>query len=226
MQLSRAPSFKKGADTRSISRAAWLIAPPAIRLVGRVSWRLRVEAPHGFPSPPFVVAANHYSFLDPPILGAVVGRRVRFLALADLFGNYRLLDFALRAFEVIPVRRGERQVSVVRDALIHLESGGIVAVFPEGTRGHRFGEKPHALGAAWLASRTHVPLVPVAITGTDRVLGVDNRLHRGRIKVVVGSPMSPAGQDREAVRQLHGRWSAWVEMALVSAPSPVRDREA
>jgi 1-acyl-sn-glycerol-3-phosphate acyltransferase len=177
-------------------------------------WRFSIEAPSGFPQAPFVVAANHYSFLDPPILGAVLDRRVRFLALADLFGNYRLLDFALRAYEVIPVRRGASQLAVVRKALAHLQEGGVVGVFPEGTRAERFGDLPFAKGAAWLAVKTQVPLVPVAILGTDRVLGIDNRLRRGRIQAIVGPPIVPSGSDRQAVSDMGEKWVAWVESAL------------
>jgi 1-acyl-sn-glycerol-3-phosphate acyltransferase len=178
--------------------------------VSRLLWRLSVDAPHGFPSPPFVIAANHYSFLDPPIVGAVFGKRARFLALFDLVGNYRLLDFALKLFEVIPVRRGSRQVAVVRQAMAHLKSDGVVAVFPEGTRAPRFGHLPFAAGAAWLATKTGVPLVPVAIIGTDRVLGIDNRLRRGRIRVTVGPPLKAEGSAREMVDRLTGQWAEWI----------------
>lgn len=181
-------------------------------------WRLRIESPHGFPEPPFVVAANHYSFLDPPLVGAAYLGRVRFMTLSDLFGNYRLLDLALDTFEVIEVRRGSVPLGPVRQALEHLAHGGVVAVFPEGRRVWHFGDRPYAAGAAWLAVRAGVPLVPVAVSGTDQVMGVDNQLHRGRAEVVVGPPMRAEGVDRRAVDELTGMWADWVGAALLASP--------
>jgi hypothetical protein len=116
------------------------VVPRVIHFVSKVLWRLRIDYGEGFPDTAFVIAANHSSFLDPPIVGGVFRRRVRFLTLGDLFGNYRLLDLALRTFEVIEVRRGAIPLGALRQALDHLGEGGVVAVFPEGTRAWRFGE--------------------------------------------------------------------------------------
>ena len=182
--------------------------------MSKIVWRLRTDYGGGFPDSPFVIAANHMSFLDPPIVGGVFRRRIRFLTLGELFGNYRLLDLALKTFEVIEVRRGVIPLGPLRQALDHLGEGGVVAVFPEGTRVDRFGDKPIALGAAWLAVRARVPLVPIAIAGTGEVLGIDNKLHRGRIRVSVGPAMYPEGTRRKAVEELTQRWAEWVESQL------------
>lgn len=150
------------------------------------------------------------------MIGAVFRKRVRFVTLSDLFGNYRMLDLALDTFETIKVRRDSVPLGAVREALEHLEQGGVLAIFPEGTRASSFGEIPLAAGAAWLAVRTKVPLVPIAIMGADRVLGIDNRLRRGRIKVAVGPALQPDGVGRAAVDDLTGRWAAWIEKTLTS----------
>ena len=189
--------------SRWLTRVAWRVASPTIRAVSWLAWRLSIAKGDGFPEPPFVIAANHFSFLDPPMIGAAFKGRVRFLAVADLFGPYRLLDLALNTFEVIPVRRGSIPLAAIREALNHLRQGGVVAVFPEGTRAHRFGDLPFARGAAWLAVRAKVPLVPIAISGTDRVLGIDNRLRRGRISVEVGKAMYPQGSGDSGSRPAH-----------------------
>ena len=190
------------------------MVPRVIHFVSKVVWRLRIDYGEGFPDTAFVIAANHSSFLDPPIVGGVFRRRVRFLTLGDLFGNYRLLDLALKTFEVIEVRRGAIPLGALRQALHHLGEGGVVAVFPEGTRAWRFGDRPIALGAAWLAVRAKVPLVPLAIAGTEVVLGVDNKLHRGRIRVFVGPAIYPEGSGRKSAEELTHRWAAWVESQL------------
>ncbi|MGH8957453.1 MAG: lysophospholipid acyltransferase family protein [Acidimicrobiia bacterium] len=190
------------------------MAPRIIHFVSTITWRLRIDYGNGFPDPPFVIAANHSSFLDPPMVSAAYRRRIRFLTLIDLFGNYRMLDLALQTFEVIEVRRGSIPLRALRQALDHLGAGGVVAVFPEGTRAWRFGDKPVAIGAAWLAMRVQVPLVPIAILGTGEVLGVDNKLHRGRIRVFVGPPLYPEGNGRPAAEHLSRRWSEWIESRL------------
>ena len=178
---------------------------------------MTVDRGPGFPPPPFVLAANHHSFLDPPLLGSVYGDRVRFIGLADLFGNYRLLDWALDGYDVIRVRRGTVPLGATRIAISHLEAGGVVGLFPEGIRSHRFGDHAPLPGAAWLASRAGVPLVAVAVTGTEQVLGVDNKLHRGRVKITVGPSLHANGPGREAVDDLTRRWAEWVA-EIVSTP--------
>jgi 1-acyl-sn-glycerol-3-phosphate acyltransferase len=197
-----------------MSSIAWLVAPSVIRIAARVLWRIEHDPGPGFPPPPFVIAANHYSFLDPPLIGALYGRPIRFLALAELFGNHRLLDWSLRAFNVIEVPRGARPLAGVRRALAHLAAGGVVGVFPEGRRVVRFGDVPPKHGAAWLAVRSGAPLLPVAITGTEQVFGIDNKLRSGRVKVRVGPALQPSGTSREAVGTLTGRWQEWVSSAV------------
>ena len=193
-------------DPRPLTRAAWWLARPTIHSVGRLLWRLRVEG-EAFPEPPFVIAANHHSFLDPAVVGASYGKRQRFITLVDLFGNYRLLDWTLQIFEVIRIRRDSVPLAAMREALDHLGSGGVVTVFPEGTRVGQLGEIAPRPGAAWLAARAEVPLVPVLVQGTDRVLGVDNKLHRGQIRVVVGRSLHPRGKGRTDVGDLSRRWA-------------------
>jgi 1-acyl-sn-glycerol-3-phosphate acyltransferase len=185
-----------------------------IHFVSTIAWRLRIAYGVGFPEPPFVIAANHSSFLDPPVVAAAYRRRIRFLTLVDLFGNYRTLDLALKTFEVIEVKRGSIPLRALRQALDHLGQGGVVAIFPEGTRAWQFGDKPVALGAAWLALRAEVPLVPIAIAGTEKVLGVDNKLRRGRIKAFVGPALYPEGSGRQAAQDLTERWSEWIRSQL------------
>jgi 1-acyl-sn-glycerol-3-phosphate acyltransferase len=195
-------------------RALWAGLPPVIRTVARVAWRLEVDPGPGLPDAPFVVASNHHSFLDPLLVGSVLREKIRFLGLVDLFGYYRSLDYALEVFDVIPLQRGVVPLGPVRTALSHLEQGGAVGLFPEGTRHWDFDPERALPGAAWLAARAGVPLVPVAVSGTERVLGVDNRLRRGRVIVEVGPPLSAVSGRRAAVDDLTVRWATWVSHAL------------
>jgi 1-acyl-sn-glycerol-3-phosphate acyltransferase len=193
------------------SRLFWPVVIPSIKLGARLLWGLRVDKGPGFPEPPFVLAANHYSFLDPPLVGAAAyGKRARFISLIDLYGNHWPLDWALDALDVITVRRGTVPLGTVRACLAHLDEGGVVGVFPEGIRVNSFGEAGFKRGAAWLAVKRQVPLVAVAVIGSDRVLGVDNVWHRGRIRLIVGPTLYPEGTDAAAIDDLLHRWAQWV----------------
>jgi 1-acyl-sn-glycerol-3-phosphate acyltransferase len=185
-----------------------------VRTAGRLGFSLRYQKPVTLPRPPFVLASNHYSHLDPPAIGAVLGTPIRFLALDDLFGANRFLAGFLPTAGVITVSRRTASIAGVRTALAHLDAGEAVGVFPEGTRVRRWGDQPPRRGAAWLAVRAGVPLVPVAVLGTGKAMGLDNRPHRAPIRVVVGEPM-PAGDDSF---ELTRRWADWVGEQLARAP--------
>jgi 1-acyl-sn-glycerol-3-phosphate acyltransferase len=195
-------------------RLLWSVGPGVVRMAGRLGFSLRYEKPATLPRPPFVLASNHYSHLDPPAIGAVLATPIRFLALDDLFGANRFLAGILPAVGVITVSRRNASIAGVRTALAHLDAGEAVGVFPEGTRVRRWGDRPPRRGAAWLAVRTGVPLVPVAVLGTGKAMGLDNRPHRAPIRVVVGEPM-PAGDDSF---ELTRRWADWVGEQLARVP--------
>ena len=178
-----------------------------IRVVGRVGFSLKVEHHADLPMPPYVLAANHYSHFDPPAVGVAAGIPIRFLALDDLFGVHRLLDWLITGFGAIPIPRTRRPIRAVRTALAALEAGEVVGVFPEATRVSHWGTLPPKRGAAWLAKRAGVPLVPVAVIGTGVGFGLENRIRRAKIRVIVGAPIDPKVGD---VDSLTRRWAEWV----------------
>lgn len=196
------------------SRMVWQLTPPIIRAVARLAWRLRVVHEHPFPDPPFVIASNHHSFLDPFLIGAVYSRPIRFIGLSDLYGHYRVVDFFLDAYQVIPVTRGTVPLAAMRESLRHLQAGGVVGVFPEGTRHDVFDPADALPGAAWLSLRAGVPLVCAAVRGSEVVLGVENQLRRGRIEVVVGPALVGDGRSRMVVHDLTWQWGEWVAKTL------------
>ena len=146
------------------------------------------------PVGPYVAAINHLSHLDPPVAALALRRRVRFLALNELWGQSAILDVIFRAFQVIPLaREGRYPLEALKEALQYLASGGVVGVFPEGRRVRYWGETPLSKSAAWLALRADVPLVPVAVWGTQHAMSLNNlRLRRAPIRVVVCRPIEPA----------------------------------
>lgn len=195
------------------SRRLWGLASPAFRFAGRTIFGLEIERQAPVPDPPFVIAANHYSHFDAPLIGASLGLPVRFLVVADFFGNSRLLDWLVLGAGGIPLPRRRVPLAPLRTALSALDHGEVVGVFPEGTRVTHWGTLPPKRGAAWLAVRAGVPLVPVAVIGTGRVFGLDNRLRRGRIGVVIGAPMT--GAD---AAELTDRWARWMTETIGGHP--------
>ncbi|MGD2043266.1 MAG: lysophospholipid acyltransferase family protein [Acidimicrobiia bacterium] len=200
---------------RARHRFLWRVTPPTIRGVGRTFFSLRIEREAPLPPPPFVIAANHYSHFDPPIVGASLGLPIRFLALEDLFGANRVLDWLIVGYGAIPTPRQRRPIRAVRTALAALESGQPVGVFPEATRVSHWGTLPPKRGAAWLAARARVPLVPVAVLGTGQAFGLDNRLRRAPLRVVIGRALEPEGLD---VDNLTGRWAGWMTEQIARYP--------
>lgn len=195
----------------SRSRFLWWAGPRLVRGVGKAFFSMSIDREAALPPPPFVMAANHFSHFDPPVVGAAMGVPIRFLALDDLFGPNRFFDWLIIGFGAIATPRHRRPTAAVRAALASLEAGEPVGVFPEGRRVGHWGEHSLKRGAAWLSLRARVPLVPAAIIGTDEVFGMENRLHRGRIRVVLGEAIEP--EDDDSV-ELTERWAEWMSSHL------------
>lgn len=140
-----------------------------------------------------VVAANHFSHLDPVVVGIAVRRPIRYLAVDELFGRSRLFDALTQWLGAIPMSRTRVPLAALRLALDELRNGGSVGLFPEGVRVWTWGEIAPKRGAAWLAHRSGVPLVPVAIAGTDQAMGRGaTRISRAPMAVRVCDPIEPA----------------------------------
>jgi 1-acyl-sn-glycerol-3-phosphate acyltransferase len=157
---------------------------------------LRVRVHYGSrvpPRGPVVVVANHSAFVDGPLLYGLLGRRSVFLVKDEMFRGP--LKYLLSRMGQLAVRRGTVDRRPLTAALDVLRGGGMVVVFPEGTRGT--GEVAAARqGAAWLARQAHAPLLPVVCRGTHRASGTPRR-YRPRVDVLVGEPLpAPSGRGR------------------------------
>jgi 1-acyl-sn-glycerol-3-phosphate acyltransferase len=169
------------------------------------------------PDGPAVVAANHLSHVDPVFVSVIVDRPVRYLALDELYGNSWFFDVLTLWFGAIPVPRKGVPLGAMRTALAELDAGGTVGVFPEGARVQQWGERPAKRGAAWLAHRTGVPLVPVAVAGTDGVMGMEDfRIRRSPVTVTVCDAILPADfADRaDPVGAMTDEWVRRIDAAL------------
>jgi 1-acyl-sn-glycerol-3-phosphate acyltransferase len=161
--------------------AATVLSPLAI------AFRLRAVGQENVPSQGAVLAANHFSHVDPWALVYPLrkGRRFRAMGKVELFGP--VLGRVLRTAGAFPVRRGEGDQEAVAAAVDVVRGGDVLLIFPEGTRRTKGFRKKHQprphTGAARVALAAEAPLVPAAIAGTDRLL----RLERWR--VAYGEPI-------------------------------------
>ena len=164
---------------------------PVIDLVVRALFRVEVHGIAHLPRRgPVVLAANHVSYLDPCVLACVsyrAGRRIRFLALSDLFSKPGL-GRLLRAGRMIPVHRGQGAEPMLQDARAALAAGEAVLVYPEGTIPAPGVTVEAQRGAGLLALETSAPVLPVGSWGLGRRRSKGPRLRR-RAVVVFGEPL-------------------------------------
>jgi 1-acyl-sn-glycerol-3-phosphate acyltransferase len=135
----------------------------------RLWFRMRISGAENIPAVgAAIVAPNHKNFLDAFFVGIATPRHVRYMAKVELFRGP--LGWLLPRLGAFPVRRGEADAEAMETARLILEQGGLLVVFPEGTR----VEDPHALGsphhgAGRLALLTGAPIIPAAIAGTQKL---------------------------------------------------------
>ena len=144
----------------------------------------------------YIVAANHASHLDPPIVGQCLQRQVSFFARKTLW-KPGFASWWLDAVGTIPVDRdGGTSLDAIRRVLSTLAGGRVVIVFPEGTRsptGRLQAAKP---GVGLLACRAGVPVVPARVFGSFEAFGKDGVLRLGSpVSVVFGPPLLPSDYD-------------------------------
>lgn len=163
---------------------------------------LRVTGRENIPDVPVIVASNHASNVDPPLIGGVFPRRLRYLAKDSLFKN-PLLGFFIRELGAIPVARADsaRAGVVLKMLLECLSRGESVLIFPEGSRSQDGKLKPLEGGAAYLSVKSGVPILPAYIRGSHEVCPPGVSFPRpGRLSVSFAPllyPVAAYAGDRE-----------------------------
>lgn len=118
----------------------------------------------------FILASNHVSYLDPMAVGSSCPRRLNYMARHDLFAN-PVFSWLLYRWRAFPVKRNSADRFALKEAMSRVEKGGGLLLFPEGTRSQdaRLSDKPEP-GIGFLAAKLNVPVIPVFVKGTERVL--------------------------------------------------------
>ncbi len=159
-----------------------------VTFLARLLAHVEIEGLEHVPaSGPFLLVVNHISRLDPPILMMAMPHQIYVLAASE-YRRVPILKQLMEASGAIWVRRGELDLAALRAALAVLKRGDVLGMAPEGTRSRTRALQPARPGAAYIALRSGVPVVPAAITGTEKMLEDFLHLRRMRIRVVIGEP--------------------------------------
>ncbi len=166
---------------------SWIFYP--LRVKGAENLPSRGVKPRGGHAPlrgGFILASNHQSYLDPMIIGLCFRRQLRYVAKKSLFRN-RVFDFFLRGVGAFPIQRDSADTGAIKETLKRLQEGWPVVIFPEGTT-IKEQKKVHP-GIGLIAAKSGVPVVPVFIRDSDKVLApYDRFLKRHPVTVIFGRP--------------------------------------
>lgn len=137
-----------------------------LKLIFIVVLRMRYEGTENIPKDgPLVIASNHLSLLDPPVIGTCSTRKVHFMAKQELF--FPVFGFIIRTLGAFPVRRGGADRAAIKHGIEILQEGKVLAIFPEGTRSKTGKLGKAEPGALMMASKVKAAIVPTCVIGTD-----------------------------------------------------------
>ena len=173
----------------------WLLVSPALHTY----FRIRIYGAEKVPQLGGLIAvSNHASYFDPPLLSNCVRRPVAFMAKEELFKTPGLKQ-AIELYGAYPVKRNTSDRAALRAATKALESGWIAAVFLQGTRSKDAKISDPKLGAAWIAAKAQVPLLPVSLWGTEKVISKSFPFIKPvPITVRIGDVIAPPASTKKA----------------------------
>ena len=203
------PAHRAGERMSRTQRRCYAVVRAAIALVSKLWFRVEVHGRENVPvHGPFVVAPNHRSNLDTPVIGVITRRVMRYMGKDSLWDS-RPLGWFLTALGGFPVHRGTADREALRAGLACIERGEPLVMFPEGTRQSGPVLAEMFDGPAYVACRTGAPILPVGMSGTEAAMPRGAKLIRPvKVRIVIGEPLlpPPLGErgrvSRRAVRDL------------------------
>ena len=177
----------------------WSIVSPTLHTY----FRLNIQGAENVPKTGGAIAvSNHASYFDPPILSNCVGRPVAFMAKEELF-KIPVFNRAIELYGAYPVKRSVGDRAALRAASQALDSGWIAAVFLQGSRSADAKITDPKLGAAWIAAKAQVPLLPISLWGTEKILTKGSFLPKpAAITVRIGKLIPPPVGNKAELQQV------------------------
>ncbi len=170
-------------------------------------FRYTVEGAENVPSSGgVIIASNHLSYIDPPLIGIALKRRPLFVAKGSLFDN-PLIGWFVRLYS-LPIDRDNPKPSTLKEAVRALRSGRVLVIFPEGTRSSDGSIGEGKRGVGLLAALGRVPVVPTLVEGTERALPRGALFIRpAKVRVTFGRPIyyNREGTDEEFTKEIMQR---------------------
>lgn len=137
-----------------------------LRILFKIFLRLEVKGAENIPATgPLVIASNHLSLLDPPVIGVASTRKVHFMAKQELF--VPVLGDIYKLLGAFPVKRGGADRTAIKHGIDLMLDGGVLAIFPEGTRSKTGALGKAEPGALMMAGKAKAVIVPTCVKGTD-----------------------------------------------------------
>lgn len=161
-------------------------------VIFKLFYRIEVRGVENIPDGPAIIAPNHISYLDPPIVGATCPKQIHYLANAYLFKNPIFGRF-IAYVNSHPVKTEAQDTQALKMVLRLLHEGHKVLVFPEGTRSLDGKLQPLKLGCAMMAIHAHCPIVPVRIEGAHEIWPRERKMPylSGKLIVTYEKPLYP-----------------------------------
>ena len=190
-------------------------------------WRLTVEGKEHIPtSGPFILSPVHRSNIDTPLVAACTSRKVHYMGKQEMW-KYKLSAAFFTAMGGFPVNRGAADREALRTCVEYLTRGEPLVIFPEGTR--RSGPVVEEMfeGAAYVATKTGAPIVPVGIGGSEGAMPKGAKfLKPVKCHLIIGPPLHPEPGEpgkapRRAVRELNERLQAELQRLFDEAQKKV-----
>jgi 1-acyl-sn-glycerol-3-phosphate acyltransferase len=160
-------------------------------LIFKLIFRLKIIGSENIPKTgSFVIVANHSSLLDGFVLVSSVKPKVTFMSASYLF-KMLFVGNILRGVGAIPVQGKGSEIKLIKEAIKVLQAGGVLGIFPEGRITNEEDDFSAKAGAAYLAIKADVPIIPMAIKGANKVLPLGAKFPKlKKIEVKIGKPIS------------------------------------
>lgn len=173
-----------------------------VRFIMNIIADVEVVGLEKLPKGNVILAANHLGRLDTAVLMYVLDREDIIMAVAEKYKDHPLFGAIGRAVDAIWLNRFEADFAALREILARMQKGGLLVIAPEGTRSKTASMQAAKMGAAYLASKSGYPILPVALTGTEDRGIISNlkRFRRSKIRAVAGDLITielPKGRGRE-----------------------------